>query len=268
MTSLWIRLFLLCSQAIAFVPTLQVERYSTCCWYKSESNDSLKESSLTHSQSTSFLTLGTHNVLSTSVELWSQEWHDSFVRNGLIDFVPPLSSQLNCLLVDGEISNGVPLKAARNIDENDPLKNAPLIASTTQSHNKEDLVLLHQVFDKLEQYEYTPSDNSDLDCILDRGLLDQLVTSNDGTDKDVGLLLLEATRHLREHGVYIVVTRHQLSNDVKEYLDQVGALLGMQWRFDLDGISNNDVTVSFARKYFRGELPTVGKLATVKIPRP
>jgi hypothetical protein len=45
-------------------------------------------------------------------------------------------------------------------------------------------------------------------------------------------------------------------------------MLGMQWQFELDGISDQDMKVSVARRYFTGELPSVGKLATVKRPMP
>ena len=33
--------------------------------------------------------------------LWNLAWHDSFVRNGLSDFVPPLTDSLNVLVVGG-----------------------------------------------------------------------------------------------------------------------------------------------------------------------
>jgi hypothetical protein len=113
----------------------------------------------------------------------------------------------------------------------------------------------------------TSHDHTEFDCIFDRGILDELVSSTcTGIHhQDVGLLLLQATRHIREYGVYIVITRNQLPEETKEYLRAVGAMLGMQWRFDLDGISNETHgTVSVARKYFTGELPTVGKLTTVQ----
>ena len=36
--------------------------------------------------------------------LWNLAWHDAFVRNGLSDFVPPLTDNLNVLVV-GESSD-------------------------------------------------------------------------------------------------------------------------------------------------------------------
>jgi hypothetical protein len=78
----------------------------------------------------------------------------------------------------------------------------------------------------------------------------------------VGQLFLEATRRIKEHGVYVVVTKNgMLSADVQDYLVSAGELLGMEWKFDLDGISDDETSVSVARKYFSDELPTVGRLA-------
>lgn len=34
-----------------------------------------------------------------TASLWNLAWHDSFVRNGLADFVPPLTDSLNVLVV-------------------------------------------------------------------------------------------------------------------------------------------------------------------------
>jgi len=206
----------------------------------------------------------------SSPELWSQEWHDSFVRNELVDFVPPLSSHLNCLLV-GE--NGMPyLKSLPSTGIDDDERHdrdkshchaeTPLVA--TSSYPDDEATTLTRLLDGI--LAQNRHDDTDYDCILDRGLMDELLASH--ADRDVGLLLLEATRHIREHGVYIVVTQQEFDEEMKEYLVNVGALLGMQWKFDLDGISDEDVSVSVARKYFTGELPTVGKLATVKRPMP
>ena len=88
--------------------------------------------------------------------------------------------------------------------------------------NSQDDMLSHQLHDDEQQ-------TSDLDCIFDQGLLDTLLLEH--KEQDVGLLLLEATQHIREFGVYICVTKQPPSPEVKEYLQNVGALLGMQWRF-------------------------------------
>lgn len=293
---------LFCHQSFAFQPLLDSRSRKTCkssefgpeldskqricLFYKSERDSASDDTSLTHCSTPSSLTLPIDDVLSTP-ELWSQDWHDSFVRNGLVDFVPPLSSHLNCLLVGGSEhhaaeSNSAPstvLKASQQIqqEENEKIKDknhvmadeiTPFVVEGSleqalEANNvDEQQAMLIRLFGKLDVHTAHHEDSTDLDCILDRGLMDELVTTN--KDRDVGLLLLEATRHLREHGVYIVVTSTQLTDEMKDFLVNVGTLLGMQWRFDLDGISNDYVTVSVARKYFTGELPTAGKLATVK----
>lgn len=81
---------------------------------------------------------------------------------------------------------------------------------------------------------------------------------------DTSILLLEASRRLREHGVYVVTTQSGVMPlHMKVYLENSGKLLGMEWKFDLDGISDDGMSVSVARKYFTGELPSVGRLARV-----
>ena len=97
-------------------------------------------------------------------------------------------------------------------------------------------------------------------------------------------LLYEATKRIREHGIYIVQSSPPLTETMKVYLTKLGDELGLQWEFDLDGISsvassdstdtetdittnntndntNNNSAVSVARKYYVEELPTVGKLS-------
>ena len=73
--------------------------------------------------------------------------------------------------------------------------------------------------------------------------------------KDMVRLLYEATKRIRECGVYVTNTA-PMSNETKEFLSQLGEYLGLQWEFDLDGISNENVSVSVARKF--GSCPTIG----------
>ena len=56
-------------------------------------------------------------------------------------------------------------------------------------------------------------------------------------------------------------TNGPLSEQSKDYLLRMGDLLGLQWQFELDGISDDNICVNVARKYFKEELPTIGKLA-------
>jgi hypothetical protein len=66
------------------------------------------------------------------------------------------------------------------------------------------------------------SEDTHFDCIFDRGLMDQLVADKKD-DCNMGLLLLEATQRIMEHGVYVMVTRRELNAEMKEYLVTVGA---------------------------------------------
>jgi hypothetical protein len=242
-------------------------------------------------------------------ELWSQEWHDSFVRNDLADFVPPLTSFLNCLLIGGDdddddgldggggsssSSSHMPhsrLEGTAQAHANELLKNdtssiryagqatkaAAVVVPKENSDRAEEISSLlfgessRPTSDLLIPHLSEPvSPPSDFDCILDRGLMDELVaiarSSSSGSSfvsmDAVGQLFLEATRRIKEHGVYVVVTKNgMLSADVQDYLVSAGELLGMEWKFDLDGISDDETSVSVARKYFSDELPTVGRLA-------
>ena len=202
-------------------------------------------------------------------ELWSQEWHDSFLRNGLVDFVPPLTEHLNCLL----LGHGLSTASSRQLPGDAyvlQLEGAThgtagsmerAVVDAMSSSYPSSSNLMERLWQD-DQLLPTAQDTPQYDCILDRGLMDELLHSP-GKESDIGLLLLEATRRIREHGVYVLITRPgALSSPLREYLVDMGFVLGLQWRFDLDGISDDEINVSVARKYFTGELPPVGKLAT------
>ena len=54
-------------------------------------------------------------LITNSLTIWNEqeqqsqreilEWQESFQRNGLADFTPPMSAGLNCLMVGGDIDN-------------------------------------------------------------------------------------------------------------------------------------------------------------------
>eukprot|EP00978_Attheya_sp_CCMP212_P026087 scaffold85134_cov51-Attheya_sp.AAC.1 len=75
---------------------------------------------------------------------------------------------------------------------------------------------------------------------------------------ELNLLMEEASRAICDMGIYVMLTNELLSPEVKEYLTEIGNSLGMLWVFDLDGISSSEkgMSVSVARKYFHGELPS------------
>jgi hypothetical protein len=93
---------------------------------------------------------------------------------------------------------------------------------------------------------------------MDRGLMSQLLAASQ--EESCTQLLLEATKRIREHGIFILQSQ-TLDDATKKYISNLGDILGLQWQFELDGISDDTVSVSVARKYFVDELPEMGKLA-------
>ena len=271
-SSLLFWMLLVAPQALAFSRARKVSFLETTylCYHQA------KDSSTDDTESS--LAVRPDNVLAMPTqELWSQEWHDSFVRNGLVDFVPPLTEHLDCLLL------GQGLRTSSRQLPGDAYVNELQLESDVATHQVGSMeravkqatsgvhpstsslmeLLLHN-----DQLLKPTMDPPQYDCILDRGLMNELLHSSPGKEADVGLLLLEATRRIREHGVYVLITRPgALSSTMKEFLVDMGIVLGLQWRFDLDGISDDEINVTVARRYFTGELPPVGRLAA-RIPMP
>jgi hypothetical protein len=271
-----------------------------------------------------------YSAMSTYVNtdsLWNLAWHDSFVRNGLADFVPPLTDSLNVLVVGnryqgpevqvkveecvGEIDGGVKEKeegeeslsppttgkAATDDDINSSFKDysstaeESSISSSSMQQQSQDssCSFLAAVFDDNRNDKDDNNDESNTeeleftsyDCIMDKGLMADLCASIDNSNdnyylqgdnndhdstntttvdenkskKDMVRLLYEATKRIRECGVYVTNTA-PMSNETKEFVSQLGEYLGLQWEFDLDGISDENVSVSVARKF--GSCPTIG----------
>ena len=283
-------------------------------------------------------------------KLWNLAWHDSFVRNGLSDFVPPLTDTLNVLVVgennmdpdtllssesttvvttststsapDAQVTGDVSaatttssstdsaVATAASDSEFDTLVDMEDVQD--QDEEDDDFGVIIDVVDREDQQEsqsqsssITAPDNKPLqdsscsflsailneniddetannsalgfatyDCIMDRGVMATLQSSLDqqggdqdtttakyGYNEDISRLLLEVTKRIREHGVYVMQTNGPLSTKSKDYLLRMGDLLGLQWQFELDGISDDNICVNVARKYFKEELPTIGKLA-------
>ena len=187
--------------------------------------------------------------------LWNMAWHDSFVRNGLSDFVPPLTDNLNVLVV-GESSD---IEEEASIEEED----SPAIEDDSQV-DREALAeeqqtqdsscsFLAAVFDddnnrNEEGYRNRISGGESstalefvtYDCIMDKGLLGDLLSRWDyeldddtgSVDKnnkqEVGRLLWEATKRIKDMGIYTMSTP-PLSESTKYYLTKLGGILGLQW---------------------------------------
>lgn len=233
--------------------------------------------------------------------LWNLAWHDSFVRNGLSDFVPPLTDSLNVLVVgdryrgptgegperlpDDERPEGLPIDATVGVDDDAIAAVAAVVSAPShpiEAATEEDTEsaeepnhlqrnpqqdsscsFLAAVFDCDEDAYVNNSGGSgsalDLesyDCIMDQGLISDLCSSTgeNSNMEDVARLLYEATKRIRDGGIYVANTP-PLSSETKEYLTTLGQTLGLQWVFDMDGISDEKLSVSVARKYFNKELP-------------
>jgi hypothetical protein len=212
------------------------------------------------------------------------EWHDSFSRNGLADFVPPAAAFMNCLVVGGNEhsqANALPF-----MWEPEAIPASPLLPdsdSPSSVHvdvhpllvNDDNNNIIHEGHVSSQELEATianllEEENTNIrheakqqplyDCILDRGLMDQIILEG-ADDAAVRDLLQNASRAIQEHGIYVFVTQ-RLSAPVKEYLTEVGESIGLAWEFDLDGISNEGMSVSAARKFFNDPMPHSG-LSTV-----
>lgn len=233
--------------------------------------------------------------------LWNLAWHDSFVRNGLSDFVPPLTDTLNVLVVGNRYqgpTGGGEIDVLVETEEEDAKPStattssssapiAPAATSKEKSADSTDEVtslqksqdsscsFLAAVFDdnsNILEGDDESNDNSsndvlDLasyDCIMDQGLIADIISASSSPDGDgnsnknkqeMTRLLYEATKRIREMGIYVANTP-PMSDGTKDYLRNLGQLLGLQWEFDLDGISDDNLTVSVARKF--GSCPTIG----------
>lgn len=253
--------------------------------------------------------------------LWNLAWHDSFVRNGLSDFVPPLTDNLNVLIVgnnsgDDNISTGTTtgesegaevarmdmMSDAAVVKEDnttDPIIDAQtetIEAASTNNDDDERTTLAQEqqtqdsscsflaaVFDdnandddisiSIQKFDESSEelDFVSYDCIMDQGLIadilargddqsqidDEMGTASAKNREEMGRLLWEATKRLSDMGIYVANTRGPLDEDTKEYLTTLGKLLGIQWVFDLDGISDENQSVNVGRysKYLRDELP-------------
>ena len=229
--------------------------------------------------------------LQVETELWSKEWHDSFLRNGFVDFVPPLSEKLDCMVIGDGISMPLPpwQDGTKNLDavkSKHVLRHSSVDQSTIEQEISAQLKLEKRQHQNLEDdgHPYSDSDLTKLDsisamgkslldfegkydCLFDHGWMEAALRmgSHQGAIQ-ASVILQEATRVLKEHGIYVIVTQEPIPLHVQEYLLQVGDVIGLQWQFGLDGLSGDEQSISVARKYFTGELPSFGKLAKIPVP--
>ena len=97
------------------------------------------------------------------------------------------------------------------------------------------------------------------DCIVDQGLMDRILVL-ENSHETIRELLEEAAIAIKELGIYVLVTK-DLSEDSRNILEEYGLKAGLEWQFELDGISDDTQVVSVARRFCNGEMPKVGRLS-------
>ena len=211
-----------------------------------------------------------------------KEWHYSFSRNGLTDFLPQFSDHITCCLIGGGDDNdhgdvgGHSLPGTSKLGSQLPWQvDSGASCSITRgvvadqsATTRTDTNLQHKsnaVHGKLSTATTSiiESDEKGFDCILDGGVMNAVVSSLPDTVTwhsrsgpqallELHSLMQEANIAIREFGIYVAITDGPIPNHAKEYLVAMGEVMGMQWKFELDGLSNEDYCVSVARKYYNG----------------
>ena len=57
-----------------------------------------------------------------------------------------------------------------------------------------------------------------------------------------------------------MLVTEELTQESRDMLEEYGLEAGLEWQFELDGISDGQV-VSVARRFCTGEMPKVGRLS-------
>ena len=210
-----------------------------------------------------------------------KEWHYSFSRNGLTDFLPQFSAHISCCLIGGGDDNsgnagrsiagtsqlGTQLPWQVDSDASCSITHGG-VADQSATATTSDAHLLHKSNTVLGNLatattSMVESGEEGFDCILDGGVMNAVVSSLPDTVTwhsragpqallELHNLMQEANAAIREFGIYVAITEGPVPNHAKEYLVAMGEVMGMQWKFELDGLSNEDYSVSVARKYFSG----------------
>mmetsp|Transcript_16021 Transcript_16021/g.40188 ORF Transcript_16021/g.40188 Transcript_16021/m.40188 type:complete len:244 (+) Transcript_16021:1-732(+) len=97
------------------------------------------------------------------------------------------------------------------------------------------------------------------DCIVDQGLMDRILVL-ENSHETIRDLLEEAAIAIADLGIYVLITK-ELTEDSRKILQDYGLKAGLEWQFELDGISDDTQVVSVARRFCTGEMPKVGRLS-------
>jgi hypothetical protein len=231
------------------------------------------------------------------------EWQDSFHRNGLSDFCPPMSSNLHCLVVgqgmEGQprATKGPPVPIPKlpweeaaeaaitslHLLNNDSMSLEEPLATVVASNDAEPatapIIRVERVTSRDEATTTTNHEDSTwsissssspsrqqkaaiYDCIIDQGLMEAVLA----LDKEQAIheLSMEVATSLCEHGIYVLITPQPLTQQQQNWLQASGMAAGLEWEWELDGISDPQKlrqVVSVARRFHTGIMPKVGKLS-------
>ena len=256
------------SVVTSFISTFKSTRYISS-FSLSYANSSKDDSDVVHVSSSSTL----HQPIPSpflsleQTEADWKEWQYSFGRNGLTDFLPQFSGHLNCLAIDLESQQ---YDLAQNLISDDTIESITqlpwqygddeneLQATTSITTN---ISASKSGSDKEKDTQLGVRD--DYDCILDSGVMNEIISSIPSTVTwhsrngppallDLVKLMAEATQSIREFGIYVAITNEPIPIHAKGYLDSVGEIMGLEWTYDLDGLTKEGYSVSVARKYFTG----------------
>ncbi|KAL7544164.1 hypothetical protein ACHAWF_007558 [Thalassiosira exigua] len=191
-----------------------------------------------------------------------KEWQSSFGRNGLTDFLPQFSAHVSCLAID--LAGGEPAAVGATDGAS-----ATDIARLPWQRGDEDVQASARITNAnatiLSDFGRETSLRSvdRYDCILDAGVLNAVVSSlppaatwharsAPAALADAVRLAAEASRAMREFGIYVAVTDDPIPDYARGYLDAMGDVVGLEWMYDLDGVSREGRWVSVARRYDAG----------------
>ena len=191
------------------------------------------------------------------------EWQTSFGRNGLTDFLPQFSSHISCLAIDYENANNTTHSMISDAIEGNSVSGRlpwqfDVDDDTSDATTSITSVPVSASLSKIEEIE-----SGDFDCILDSGVMNEIIGSIPSTVTwhsrngppallDLVKLMSEAAQKIREFGIYVAITDQTIPDNAKGYLNSMGEIMGMEWLYDLDGLSKEGYHVSVARKYYAG----------------
>ena len=251
-------------------------------------DDGMVHVPMTSSQSSSLQHAPPLLALLETDDYW-KEWHYSFSRNGLTDFLPEFSDHLKCCMIGGGGGNdNVDMAAGHSLSGTSQLGTqlpwqVDSDASSSITHANHGIAAdpstttdtsLQHTLNKDDDIDtlgklaaattsIIESEENGFDCILDGGVMNSVLSALPDTVTwhsragpaallELHSLMQEANEAIREFGIYVAITDGPIPGHAKEYLVAMGEVMGMEWNFELDGLSNEDVGVSVARKFFNG----------------